>query len=187
MRKIILLEHLSLDGFASGPNGEMDFLTYDSELESYVHQLHATTDAAIYGHNTYNMMQGYWPTVLNTPDAGAGEMNHARWYDAATKVVVSRSMKATDSKTVVVGTGNLADEVNALKQHPGKDLWLIGSIASTRAFLKLGLVDEYWLNINPVVLGKGESIFEGVGDLKLKLIGAKPFACGVVAFRYENA
>ena len=96
MRKVILLEHVSLDGFAAGVNGEMDWITYDSDVESYVHTLHASTDTAIYGRNTFQMMQSYWPTVLTQPNSESSTLDHARWLENATKIAISRTMAQPD-------------------------------------------------------------------------------------------
>ncbi|MBZ0288336.1 MAG: dihydrofolate reductase family protein [Anaerolineae bacterium] len=187
MRKIILLMHVSLDGFAGGPSGEMDWIGYNSELESYVHTLHDSTDAAIYGRATYDMMQTYWPTVLTNPDSTASEKNHARWYDAATKVIVSRTLHSDPALRRVVVGQNLAAEMQAVKQQPGQNLWLIGSPSVSRAFIELDLIDEYWLNVNPVILGSGLPTFGETKDrLGLKLISSQTFAGGVVGLRYER-
>lgn len=188
MRKVILLEHVSLDGFAAGVNGEMEWITYGSEMEAYVQTIHSRADAAIYGRNTYGMMKSYWPTVLTNPNADEYARGHAEWLDKATKVLVSRTVESDDWNPAIVIGKNLAQEVADLKQQPGKDLWLIGSISTAREFIRLGLVDEYWLNVNPVVLGKGLSIFAGLDHtLKLKLIQSTPFTCGVVGLQYVPA
>jgi dihydrofolate reductase len=80
MRKIIFLIHISLDGYVAGPNGEMDWIVYTDELESYVHALHASTDAAIYGRVTYQLMEGYWPHVLDAPASTEGACSRmTRW------------------------------------------------------------------------------------------------------------
>ncbi|HVU11640.1 MAG TPA: dihydrofolate reductase family protein [Phototrophicaceae bacterium] len=188
MRRVVLLEHVSLDGFAAGLNGEMNWITYDSDVEAYVHTLHSRVDTAIYGRNTYQMMKSYWPTVLTDPKAAPSALDHARWLDQATKVLVSRTVDHDDwNKSLVIGR-NLAQEVNDLKQQPGQDLWLIGSIRTAQTFIRLGLVDEYWLNVNPVALGQGQSIFAGLeSTLKLKLVTATPFKCGVVGLQYVPA
>src|SRR5262245_59505748 len=104
MRKIIFLIHMSLDGYIAGPHGALDWVAYTDELESHVHQLHATTDAAIYGRVTYQMMDSYWPTVLADPTATGGALNHARWYDSVTKIVASKTLDGAGKKnTVVIG------------------------------------------------------------------------------------
>ncbi|MDX1993318.1 MAG: dihydrofolate reductase family protein [bacterium] len=185
MRKIIFLMHVTLDGYVAGPNGEMDWITYNEEVAQYSHDLHATTDAAIYGRVTYEMMAGYWPTVLSNPDSDPGDRSHALWLEDATKIVVSRTLQnPTWDKTVVIGH-NLRDEMLKIKQQPGKDLWLLGSPTLARSLMELGLIDEYRLNVNPVVLGGGKSLFGGLNiTLRLNLLETKTFSGGVVALRY---
>lgn len=186
MRKIIFLMHVSLDGYVAGPNGEMDWIVYNEEIAQYSHDLHPQTDTAIYGRKTYEMMKGYWPTVLTDPDAGPGEIAHARWVEDATKIVVSRTLESSDWKNTVIIRDNLAEEFNRRKAQPGKDMWLLGSATLAQEMMRFNLIDEYRLNINPVVLGKGQALFEGVPDFKLKLIEAQTFKGGVVAARYSR-
>jgi dihydrofolate reductase len=186
MRKVIFLMHVSLDGFVAGPNGEMDWIVYDEELAQYSRDLHSVTDAAIYGRVTYEMMEGYFPQALTNPSTEPGDLAHARWYDAATKIVISRTLQSDPVlKRVVIGD-NIAEEITRLKQGPGKHMWLLGSPSAAQTFMKLGLIDEYRLNINPVVLGRGKSLFGELGQqLKLKLLEARMFKCGVAGLRYE--
>jgi dihydrofolate reductase len=187
MRKIIFLMHMSLDGYVAGSNGEMDWITYDSEVAQYSHDLHSVTDAAIYGRVTYQMMEGYWPTVLTNPNADAGEMSHARWLDDATKVVVSRTLDNVTWKGTVVIRDNVAEEINKMKQQQGKDMWLLGSPTLTQTLIQANLIDEYRLNVNPVVLGRGKSLFANSDQQhKLALIEARQFKCGVVGLRYAK-
>ena len=184
MRKVIFLIHLSLDGFTAGPNGEMDWIVYNDEMEQYSYSLHNTTDAAIYGRVTYQMMEGYWPTVLTNPSAGS-ELAHAKWLDTATKIVASKTLDNVTWKNTVVIRDNIAEEMAKIKQQPGKDLWLLGSPTLAQTFMRLGLIDEYRINVNPVVLGRGKRLFDNLDQqLKLKLLEARTFACGVVGLRY---
>lgn len=186
MRKVIFLMHVSLDGLVAGPNGEMDWIVYNDELEKYSHDLHATTDTAIYGRVTYQMMDGYWPSVLSNPASTGGELNHARWYDAATKIVISRTLSSDlSTKRVVIGD-HIGEEIRRVKQQPGKDMWLLGSPSVAQSFMRLGLIDEYRINVNPVVLGAGKPLFGGLEKpINLKLLEARTIQGGVVALRYE--
>src|SRR6266540_4131546 len=93
MRKVIFLIHVSLDGFVAGPNGEMDWIVNNDDLQNYIFALHNTTDAAIYGRVTYQMMEAYWPSVLADPKSSGVDLDHARWQDKATKIVFSRTLK----------------------------------------------------------------------------------------------
>lgn len=189
MRKVISLTHLSLDGFAAGPNDELDWISYDSELEQYAHSLHDMTDAVIWGRRTYEGMASYWLTVPGNPASTPAELEHASWLDKATKIVVSRTLERvewTNAQNTVLIKDNIAEEINAIKQQPGKDIWFLGSTMLAQTFIQLDLIDEYRLNINPTVLGQGKSLFAGVTrTFPLKLLEAKTFKSGVVALRYE--
>jgi dihydrofolate reductase len=189
MRKVISMIHLSLDGFAAGPNDELDWIAYDDELEQYAHSLHAMTDAVIWGRRTYELMAGYWLTVPGNPASTPAELEHAHWLDDTTKIVVSRTLDRVewnDAPNTVLIKDNIADEINRIKQQPGKDIWFLGSIALAQTFMRLDLIDEYRININPTVLGRGKPLFAGLTrDFPLKLLDTKTFKSGVVALRYE--
>lgn len=188
MRKVIAMLHLSLDGFTAGPNDELDWIAYDSELEQYAHSLHAITDAVIWGRRTYQGMAGYWLTVPGNPESTPAELEHARWLEGATKIVVSRTLDRIDwgdAQNTVLIKENITEEINALKQQSGKDIWFLGSPMLARTFMQLDLIDEYRININPTVLGEGKLLFAGVTrKIPLKLLESRPFESGVVALRY---
>ena len=189
MRKIISLNHLSLDGFASGPNDELDWISYDTELEQYSHSMHTITDAVIWGRRTYQGMASYWLTVPGNSASTPAELEHARYLENSTKIVVSRTLDHVDwagnTKTVLI-KDNIAEEINKIKQQPGKDIWFLGSTALAQTFMQLDLIDEYRININPTVLGVGKPFFANVTrNFKLKLLESKTFKSGVVALRYE--
>ncbi len=189
MRKVIALIHLSLDGFAAGPNDELDWISYDSELEQYAHSLHDKTDAVIWGRRTYEGMAGYWLTVPGNPASTPAELEHARFLDQATKIVVSRTLERiewNDTQNTVLIKDTIAEAINSIKQQPGKDIWFLGSVNLAQTFMQLDLIDEYRININPTVLGRGKPLFAGVTrNFPLKLLEAKTLKSGVVALRYE--
>jgi dihydrofolate reductase len=189
MRKVISLIHLSLDGFASGPNDELDWISYDDELEQSAHSLHALTDAVIWGRRTYEGMAGYWLTVPGNPASTLAELEHARWLENATKIVVSRTLDRVawgDAQNTALIKDNIAEEINKIKQEPGKDIWFLGSTMLAQTFMQLDLIDEYRINVNPIVLGRGKPLFANVTrEFPLKLLEAKTFTSSVVALRYE--
>jgi len=186
MRKVILLEHISLDGFVAGPNGEMDWIRFDDDLVDYTTPFTDNADTAIYGRVTYEMMASYWPTAGDNPGASKHDIHHSRWYNNATKLVVSRTMiGAGKDKTLVIGD-DLAGVIEDIKSQPGKDLLMIGSPSAAKAFIGLGLIDEYVLNVNPVILGSGISLFGDNGPIDLKLTGTTTFPSGVIGLRYEK-
>lgn len=189
MRRIISLIHLSLDGFAAGPNDELDWISYDSDLESYAHSLHDQTDAVIWGRRTYEGMASYWLSVPGNPESTPAELAHARYLEGATKIIVSRTLDTVEwggaTNTVLI-KDDIADQINAIKAQPGKDIWFLGSVALFQTFAQLDLIDEYRIQINPTMLGEGKPLFAGVTRrMKLKLIESQSFPSGVVALRYE--
>ena len=187
MRKISLLEHVSLDGFMAGPNGEMDWIRVSDDMFDAGARITDAADTAIYGRVTYEMMAGYWPTAAEQPGAGRHDIEHARWVNAATKLVFSRTMESSDWANTVFVKDDIASTIEAMRQQPGKNLVLIGSASLAREFIRLGLVDEYWINVNPVVLGGGIPLFPDVGArTDMSLVESIVFGSGVVGLHYEK-
>ena len=184
MKNVILLMHVSLDGFVAGPNGEMDFIQFDEGMFALVDTLHPLADTALYGRNTFNMMESYWPTADESPNATVHTKNHAQWYRESQKLVVSTTLKSDNPKTKIITPEQMQQE----KQQPGKDILMIGSPTSVHAFLDAGLIDEFWLFVNPVLLGAGIPLFKNVQQqVNLKLVESKPFDIGVIALHYKKA
>src|SRR5215216_6152652 len=113
MRRIIFLIHVSLDGMTSGPNDELDWISYDDELEQYAHSMHDMTDAVIWGRRTYEGMASYWLTVPGNANSTPAEREHALFLDNATKIVASRTLERIDwnntTNTVLI-KDNIAEE-----------------------------------------------------------------------------
>ena len=186
MRNVIAFMHVSLDGFTAGPNGELEWAIVDEELNPYVDGLFRKVDTALYGRVTYKLMESYWPTVLTDPTASPRELAHARWVDAVSKIVFSRTLSHVEWQNSRLVKDQIAEEIAALKQKPGLDLMIFGSPSLTHTFMQLGLIDEYRLFLNPIVLGGGIPLFQGVSDwTKLKLVEAKAFQAGVVGLHYQ--
>jgi len=188
MRKIISFMHLSLDGFVSGPNGEMDWITVDEEIFTHVGKRISEGDTALYGRVTYQMMENYWPTAGNKPAATKHEIEHSKWYNTVHKVVLSKTMKDADlTNTTIIGD-HLLDNINKLKQSQngeGKDILLFGSPTATHSLIQLNAIDGYWLFVNPVILGRGIPLFADIKDkIKLNLLTTRQFNCGVTELNY---
>jgi dihydrofolate reductase len=187
MRNVILLMHVSLDGFVAGPNGEMDWIRFDDQLVDDVAELTATADTALFGRVTYQMMEGYWPTAADSPDATKHDIEHAHWVNNAPKIVFSRTLEKVEWQHSRIVRDHIPEEIARLKQQSGKNLLMIGSTATAHTFMQLGLIEEYRINVNPVVLGSGIPLFAGIQDaINLQLVQAKTYASGVVGLHYHK-
>jgi len=187
MRKLVLFMHVALDGFVAGPGGEMDWINVDDEIFDYAGERTNEADTALYGRVTYQMMESYWPTAAEQPNATRHDIEHSNWYNKVTKVVLSRTMKGQHVKNTNIISENIAANINALKQQPGKDILMFGSPSAAHLLMQENLIDDLWLFVNPVVLGQGIPLFKDVkGPLKLKLLKNVAFSSGVVCLHYER-
>ncbi len=179
MRRIIVSNHMSLDGFFEGPNKEIDWFGFNEELFAYSVDLLNSVDALLFGRTTYEMMAAYWTSA--PPDPIADKMN------SLPKVVFSTTLQSADWNNARLVKGNLAEEVSRLKQQPGRDMVVLGSATLASSLLQLGLVDEYRVILTPVLLGTGKPLFEGIRQkMELKLVGSRPLASGVVVLTYQK-
>ncbi|RUS46091.1 dihydrofolate reductase family protein [Cohnella sp. AR92] len=186
MRKLVLFMHVSLDGYALDSNGGLEWIPYNEELEKYAEEVVAEVGSPVYGRTTYQMMESYWPTVLDDPNATKHELEHADWVQHVKKIVISGTMDKAEWNNTVLIKNNIAEQIKALKEQPGKNLVIFGSPGAAKTLLELGLIDEFLLTICPVVLGSGKSVFDGgVEKIKLKLLSSRTFKSGIIATRYE--
>jgi len=177
--------HVSLDGFVAGPNGEMDWIKVDQEIFDHVEKRISKGDTALYGRVTYEMMEGYWPTAADQPNASKHDIEHSKWYKQVRKVVLSTSLKDTGLSNTIIIKDNLSEAINKLKQEGDRDILLFGSPRATHSLMKVNAIDGYWLFVNPIILGHGMPLFANVQDkTKLKLASSKTFANGVIALDY---
>lgn len=187
MRKLIFFMHTSLDGFVAGPKGEMGFIKVDEELFDFVGTMTDQADTALYGRVTYEMMQSYWPTAGEQPDASKHDIEHSNWYNKVSKVVLSTTIRETGLHNTTVISDHLSDNINQLKQKEGKNILIFGSPLASQSLLREGLIDEFWLFVNPIILGQGMPLFKDItAAIKLKLVESKTFANGVIALHYEK-
>jgi dihydrofolate reductase len=180
--------HTSLDGFVAGPNGEMDWINVDDEIFEYAGGRTDESDTALYGRVTYEMMEGYWPTAGDQPNASKHDIEHSKWYNHVSKVVLSRSWRGKNLKNTTIISDNLLTKITALKHQIGnKDILIFGSPTAVHSLIELDLIDEFWLFVNPVLLGSGIPLFSNVKEkTKLNLLENKSFTSGVVCLHYER-
>ena len=185
MRKLTFFMHTSLDGFVAGLKGEMNWINVDDEIFDFVGTMTDKADTALYGRVTYEMMQSYWPTAGDDPNASKHDKEHSAWYNKVSKVVLSTTMQEAGLHNTKVIGDRLSDNINKLKKEEGKNILIFGSPRASQALLNEGLIDEFWLFVNPIILGKGMPLFKDVtGTTKLNLIESKTFPGGVVALHY---
>lgn len=188
MKKIISFVHISLDGFVAGPNGEMNWIKVNEEIFDHVGKRIGQSDTALYGRITYEMMEGYWPTAGEEPDASKHDIEHSAWYKKAHKVVLSNTMKGMELSNTTIISDNLVENINQIKQSNrggSEDILLFGSPKATHSLMEQNLIDGYWLFVNPIVLGEGIPLFKGIQEkTQLKLISTNVFNCGVTELNY---
>jgi len=188
MRNLIFFMHTSLDGFVAGPNGEMDWIKVDDSMFDFVATMTAQADTALYGRVTYEMMQSYWPNAGEQPNASKHDKEHSAWYNKVSKVVLSRTIHETGLHNTKVIGDQLSENINKIKQQDGKNILIFGSPRASQSLLNEGLIDEFWLFVNPIILGKGMPLFKDItGTTKLKLVESKTFASGVIALHYKKS
>jgi dihydrofolate reductase len=183
MSKVMVFQQVSLDGYFMDANGDMSWAhRQDPEWNAFVAE-NAKGDAVLlFGRITYEQMAGFWPT----PQAFAAMPSVAEGMNRMQKVVFSRTMdKASWNNTRLVKDG-MAAEVRRLKKESGKDLVLMGSGTIVSQLTQEGLIDEFQLVVNPIVLGKGRSMFDGVKQkVPVKRTNTRTFGNGNVLLCYE--
>lgn len=188
MKKLISFMHISLDGFVAGPNGELNWVTINEELFNHVGKRIQKSDTAMYGRVTYEMMESYWPTAGTKPGATKHDIEHSKWYAEVRKIVLSKTMLGEGLNNTIIIKDDISSQVNAIKNSSGgndKDILVFGSPRATHTLMQLGLIDGYWLFVNPVILGSGIPLFTGVQEkTKLKLLNTTQFSFGVTELNY---
>jgi dihydrofolate reductase len=187
MRNLIFFMHISLDGFVAGTQGELNWVKIDEELFDFVAEMTAQADTALYGRVTYELMESYWPTAADKLNASKHDIEHSRWYKSVDKVVLSNTLSDTGIERTTVLNKDLTDHINAIKRREGKNILIFGSPGASLSLLQLGLIDEFWFFVNPIIKGTGIPMFKGVlATTKLELVETKTFSCGVVALHYRT-
>jgi len=179
--------HTSLDGFVAGLNGELDWLKLDEDMLDFVATMTDNADTALYGRVTYQLMESYWPKAGEQPNATKHAIEHSRWYNKVSKVVLSKTINETGLINTKVISDQLKDNINKIKKQEGRNILIFGSPTASHSLLSLGLIDEFWLFVNPILLGQGKPLFKGINEnIKLKFAETKTFACGVIALHYSK-
>jgi dihydrofolate reductase len=187
MKKLKLQVQISVDGFVARPKGELDWMTWDwdDELKNYVEDLHDLVDIILMGRKMTAGFISYWEDyVKNKPDSP--EYPFANKMVDYPKIVFTKTLNKSEWKNTTLAKGNLVDEINQLKKQDGKDMIVYGGATFVSSLIKDNLIDEYYLFINPIAIGKGMTIFGNLKDtMGLNLMQSKTFKCGIVVNQYE--
>lgn len=183
MRKLVLFNLISMDGLFEGPNSDINWHNVDEEFNDFAVQQLDSAGALLFGRKTYQMMAGYWPmpSAIETDPETANRMN------SLPKFVFSKTLERADWKNTSLIAGDASSEIKRLKEQPGKDLYLFGSANLASTLTRLGLIDEYRLLINPLILGFGVPMFKNLDEkIDLKLLQARTFKNENVLLFYER-
>jgi len=187
MRKVVSFMHISLDGYVTNATGEMSWINIDQEMFDLAKERTLASDIALYGRVTYELMEAYWPTAADQPNATQHDIEHSAWYKSVSKIVPSRTVKGSVPKNTTIISENLADEIRKLKKEDGKEIIMFGSPTIVHELTAENLIDDYWLFVNPILLGGGNSLFKAFNQsIYLKLISSQVFSSGVVCLHYET-
>jgi len=156
MRKLILFNMITLDGFFAGPAGEIDWHQVDDEFNQYAIDQLQEAGGLIFGRVTYQLMASYWPT----PQALQDDPQVAEKMNSLPKFVASRTLQDVEWSNTRLLKGDATEELSRLKAAPGADLFIFGSANLAAGLMKKSLIDEYRLIVNPVVIGKGIPMFQ---------------------------
>jgi len=184
MRKLTVFNLMTLDGYIAGEGGDISWHSVDEEFQELANAASNSGNTLLFGRVTYELMAGFWPTpeAIRTDPIVAAGMNKSE------KIVFSRTLQKADWNNTRLVRDNMLAEVRKLKQGTGKDLTVLGSGSIVAQLAEEGLIDEYQVLLNPVVIGKGKTMFEGLKRrLALKLVRTRTFGNGNVLLTYVPA
>lgn len=184
MRTLAITQNITVDGSIEmledwfDPADQSD----NSDLLDELHSQDRAADAFLTGRRTFEDLRGYWPLQTDDPTGITRYLNEVQKY------VVSRTMTDPQWQNSTILSGDAISEIRALKEAPGRDIVLTGSISLCHTLIEAGLVDEYRLFVYPVIQGRGRRLFpDGFEVPRLKLLDAKAFRSGITFSRYAHA
>lgn len=185
MRRLMVFNSVTLDGYFTGRDGDLSWAhagSEDPEFRRFTAENAGEGGTLLFGRKTYEMMASWWPTQA----AAQSDPKVAEGMNRMPKIVFSRSLEHASWDNTTVMRGDLTREVRDLKEGDGEALVILGSGSLVAQLAQEGLIDEYQLMVTPVVLGEGRTMFDGVGKtIALRLTGSREFRNGRVLLRYE--
>jgi dihydrofolate reductase len=184
MNKLIVFNSVSLDGFFTDINGDMQWAhntNKDEEWDSFVASNAKGGGVLVFGRITYELMNNFWPTPFAMKEfpAVAERMNNLP------KIVFSRTMDIATWNNTKLVKDDMITEIRKMKSESGKGMAIMGSGSIVSQLTQERLIDEYQIVVTPIILGRGRTLFEGIkGFLNLKLVNTRAFINGNVFLRY---
>lgn len=195
MRRIVMFNWVSIDGFFAGPNGEMDWILRDPAVDQALRESGVNEDGAegarsdtmLLGNTTYTLFENSWPPIARDPNAPEGMRAMADEVARMTKVVFSQSRREVTWENSRLFHGNLLEEAARLKQGDGSPILIFGSGTIVQQLTDASLIDDYFLAVTPVVLGQGKPLFGDVQKRNLRPLAVQQFDSGNILLRYRLA
>lgn len=184
MRKVIFALSQSLDGFIESAEGDLDWGIVDEEIHRHFNELEDSIDIQLYGRRLYETMVAHWPTADQDPSASDYEVEYARIWQSKERIVFSNTLTQVDPSSRLF-SGDITTEIRKLKEQPGKDM-VVGGPTLAATFMRLGLIDEYRVYIQPIILGGGKPMFGPLDNkIDLRLVETHTFRSGIVLLKYR--
>jgi dihydrofolate reductase len=192
MRKIMMFDNVSADGYYATTDGGLDWVVQDPEQQAAAVAALPGSDTVLFGRKTYELFASFWPHALDGASphgaASAATRSIATFLNAATKIVFSTTLTEVSWQGSRIARTIDPHELAAMKQQPGKDMIIFGSGSVVSRLTELGLIDEYQLVVNPVLLGRGRPWLELSNRVKLELVASHAYTTsGGVMVRYRRA
>ena len=181
MRKLSVFNLVTLDGYFAGEDGDLSWHNVDLEFQEYAQKNSNSGNMLLFGRRTYELMANYW----TSQDALKNDPIVAKNMISSSKIVFSRTLNEVGWSNTRLVNDDMLGEVRKLKQLSGQDMTILGSGGIVAQLSQAGLIDEYQILLNPVVLGKGTRMFEGIKNrLTLRLTESRTFGNGNVLLCY---
>lgn len=198
MRRIMMFNRVTADGYFAGPDGNLDWVVPDEEIDKEGAKGIPGTDTVLFGRRTYELFERFWPQAAGDSSAApdphaAGRRSPtmramATFLNEATKFVFSRTLKEVTWRNSRLLDKLDPREIDAMKRQPGKDMIIFGSGSIVSQLTQHGLIDEYQFVVSPILLGSGRPLLSGLPtSTRLRLVQAREYRSGNVMLRYTRA
>jgi dihydrofolate reductase len=197
MKKVVVSEFVTLDGYIVGPDEDVSWVIagFDANMQADIAEdMSRTVDLYVFGRVTYDIFAAYWPHAVPyepgdevNPSGGKEDPRIIRALNDSPKLVFSRTLEKPEWNNTRVLRDGLEDEIRRLKTEPGKAVGIQGSASIVQALARADLIDEYNLYVHPVVLGDGKRLFaNGTPRQDFEVARVKPYANGVIGVTYKR-